>query len=165
MRQKGMYEMQPATLQIKPTDEARSCMNFQFRSGNSETRQSLRQVCAHLERIGLNPDSIATTELVLAEVLNNIAEHACPVHRGNVWLKVTQTGALLEFRISDDGSAMPLNTVPMPPPPDPSPPDNLPEGGFGWYLIHLLTDNLVYQRQGDRNILTFLMDYEKCLDV
>ena len=33
--------------------------------------------------------------------------------------------------------------------------DALPEGGFGWYLIHSLTQDLDYQRDEEWNCLSF----------
>lgn len=44
----------------------------------------------------------------------------------------------------------------MPPrPPDIEGVESLPEGGFGWLIIHGLTRSLVYFREGSRNLLAF----------
>lgn len=146
----------PPSLKHKcPRNQPNSCTTFDFISGDAETRAALHLISVHLETLGLSADCIATTELVLAEVLNNITEHAYAGRIGAISVALHCTNEHLAFRVTDRGRAMPGNSVPIPPPPDPSPPDNLPEGGFGWYLIHLLTTKLSYQRMPEQNILAF----------
>lgn len=149
----------PSPLLSKPAFETmEECARLDFRSGNAETRTALKGVSTHLTAMGLHDDCIATVNLVLAEVLNNITEHAYADGAGPINLTVQRIGDRLIFQVLDAGRPMPGNTVPTPPPPDPSPPDNLPEGGFGWYLIHLLTAELTYQRHREQNALTFQID-------
>ena len=37
---------------------------------------------------------------------------------------------------------------------------DLPEGGFGWFLIRSLTQELTYQREGNQNTLSFCVDVD-----
>ena len=37
---------------------------------------------------------------------------------------------------------------------------DLPEGGFGWYLIRTLTQELTYLRDGERNLLSMCIDVD-----
>ncbi len=96
--------------------------------------------------------------LVLAEALNNIAEHAYAARPGGlvvVRLRVDGEGVLVE--IVDRGAPMPENRLPVGrlPPADVDL-DELPEGGFGWYLIHDQADDVRYGRvDGENRLLLF----------
>lgn len=96
------------------------------------------------------------TEVVLAEVLNNIAEHSYSGGPpGPISIKLELSGDGVRFLVIDDGKVMPNLT-----PPDPKLPkmdvdiDDLPEGGFGWFLIRTLTADLEYSRVGSGNHLS-----------
>lgn len=91
-------------------------------------------------------------ELVLAEIGNNIVEHACTGRAGETFdLSIWVEGAQLTARFSDRGIPMPGLTTPDTPLPQA---ETLPEGGFGWPLIHALCDAVHYRHAGGRNILT-----------
>lgn len=95
-------------------------------------------------------------ELVLAEVLNNISEHAYGAGReGPIDLEIGRAGTDIWCRLTDSGRGMPEARLPQPREADPAdrPLDDLPEGGFGWRLIHDLTGRLEYARSGRRNHL------------
>jgi serine/threonine-protein kinase RsbW len=95
----------------------------------------------------------ATAELVLAEVLNNVAEHAYPSDGGTVSVSLRLTAAGLSCLVTDTGQPMPGGTLPK----GILPRVELPEGGFGWHLIRSLTQNLHYARSGGQNRLSFLI--------
>jgi serine/threonine-protein kinase RsbW len=90
-------------------------------------------------------------------VLNNVVEHAYAEHgRGVVEVEVELTSAALLFRVRDDGRPMPEGEAPAGEARDLEVgTDDLPEGGFGWFLIRELTEGLCYRRIGNRNELTF----------
>lgn len=95
----------------------------------------------------------ASWEMALAECLNNIAEHAYE-ERGDgkidLWLTVAQ--GRLHVMIRDQGTPLPNESLPIAKAPDVSCGlDDLPEGGFGWFLIHSVTENLRYARRGAEN--------------
>ncbi len=96
----------------------------------------------------------AMAELVLAEVLNNIVEHAYGSDGGQIEVTVRQSGPLLACRVVDHGRPMPRETLPAGTLPDLDAAD-LPDGGFGWHLIRSLSQDLCYRRIGARNELTF----------
>lgn len=102
-------------------------------------------------------EETATTEIVLAEVLNNIVEHAY-AGSGDGWIEL-RFGLVpdgINFDIFDSGVPMPDG---KPPVPELSALDvdieDLPEGGFGWFMIHDLTKGLRYERADGRNHLSF----------
>lgn len=92
-------------------------------------------------------------EMALAECLNNIAEHAYADEvPGEIDLWLTVQSNQLSVIIRDYGSPMPNHTLPQVSAPDVTCALNeLPEGGFGWFLIHELTTNLRYERLGSEN--------------
>lgn len=97
----------------------------------------------------------AAAELVLAEVLNNVAEHAYADYPGEIELSLERVGGSVAVRIADRGKSMPRGTLPVGRAPDPA---DLPEGGFGWFLIRQLTRDLCYRRHDGWNLFTFRMD-------
>lgn len=98
-------------------------------------------------------EALGRAQIVLAEVLNNIAEHAFGGLDGRINLTVQLLPGRLIFRIEDDGRPMPGGTMPAGLPVDLD--AELPEGGFGWHMIRCLADRLTYLRAGDTNLLCF----------
>lgn len=102
-----------------------------------------------------------TVELVLAEVLNNVAEHAYAEGPGPVAITLTPGQAGLFCLVVDQGSAMPDGHLPDGLLPDAAASlEDLPEGGFGWHLIRSLTHDLAYARTGGCNRLSFLVPHD-----
>jgi serine/threonine-protein kinase RsbW len=146
----GMVAGQPACTRPDST----------FRLRTSATPDAVRQALdlarGFLISCPTRPDRSAV-EIVLAEILNNVAEHAyagrAPGHARIVLL--VRDGAV-DGRVSDDGLPMPGLSLP-----DPSGIDddtelaNLPEGGYGWFLIRTLAEFVDYRRARERNILSF----------
>lgn len=126
----------------------------QFVSGDLATRTVLADLVAGLAGAGLRDDDLSTVELILAEALNNVAEHAYCDAPGPVKLNIELRPSALACRIADQGRPMPNGDVPNPPLPVIEPPDTLPEGGFGWHIIRGLTRDLTYRRCAGWNTLT-----------
>lgn len=124
-------------------------------------RHALASVTTALTNDGQPADIVNTTELVLAEVLNNVVEHA---YAGDatrtIRLMVTPTLRGILCRVDDAGKALPMNVLH---PAIPAPPEcgraDLPEGGFGWCLIRQMTTDLQYGRAGGRNRLRFTIPF------
>lgn len=128
-----------------------------FPAGAPAVRRALRTTLAALRAMGLNPDAGGLVELILAEVLNNVTEHACATRgHGLVELEVWPAGEILSVRVRDDGIPMPGGAFPPARWPDPAAaPGGLPEGGFGCGIIRKLAGDLAYRRDGTRNELCF----------
>jgi serine/threonine-protein kinase RsbW len=109
---------------------------------------------------GLNDDSQGSVEIVLAEVLNNIAEHAYSRHPGAIDIWITAHQTFLFVRVVDSGLPMPGGEVPAGALSKVVEIQDLPEGGFGWFLIRSLTQDLTYQREGNQNTLCFCVDVD-----
>lgn len=121
-------------------------------------RAGLAQVLASPPCRALNGAQRDTAELLLAEVLNNIVEHAFAGCAGGIRLWIGRTDSDVLFRIEDDGGPMPGG---LPPEGQPPTPGDLPEGGFGWHLIRRLSSQLRYERQGNTNRLHMVMALEQ----
>jgi serine/threonine-protein kinase RsbW len=124
-----------------------------FRSGNSETRAALGDLCGRLAAQGLPEDDLGTIELVLAEALNNITEHAYGPEGGLIEVMLDLTGPEVLCELRDFGRPMPMGEAPVTELPLISPPDVLPEGGFGWHIIRCLVSDLRYERADGHNRL------------
>lgn len=120
-------------------------------------RSLLIQLVADLGKERIGAGALTNVEIVFAEVLNNIVEHA---YRDDLNGKISATvqimGTCLLFQTEDFGVAMPQNRLPRIESKDLSVDViSLPEGGFGWNLIHELTQELRYRRIDERNMLKF----------
>lgn len=129
-----------------------------FQASPVAVRDSLSQMLAMRPLLDLSPDARGTAELVLAEVLNNVAEHAYVDGTGPVEVTLTPVAAGLCCLVVDQGSAMPGDQLPDGTLPEvDSTLEGLPEGGFGWHLIRTLTRDLAYRRSDGRNRLSFVL--------
>lgn len=127
---------------------------------NRSIREALAEVRSRLRKIPLVEEDLATVEVVLAEVMNNIAEHAYAWRRDGEMILVLRHGPDgLRVSVSDEGIAMPGLPVPDCEGLDPSAPlSDMPEGGFGWLIIRQLARDLSYTRQDDVNHLSFRIE-------
>lgn len=122
-------------------------------------RRGLLCIKLGLKNLNLDADDWSTIELVIAEVFNNIVEHAYSERStGLIEAQMTYTKGALQCEIVDTGCPMPNGTLPQ------GEQKNLdcdladlPEGGFGWFLIRQLTSDLNYERAAGHNILSFQM--------
>lgn len=102
------------------------------------------------------PPPESSWELVVAEVLNNIVEHAYQDRAGGeIRLHLKFGTERLTVTFTDFGLPMPDGTLPGG---EPASVDvaleDLPEGGFGWFLIRSLSEQLDYRHDGASNKLT-----------
>ena len=131
-------------------------------SGQFAARDALAHLKAELGPFSLSRNDQGTVDLVVAEVVNNIVEHAYPEGDppGPITLQCQYTQRRLYFRVYDKGRAMPDHQLPagkaanlnvsfM----------DLPEGGFGWFLIKDLAKGVNYRRlDDDTNELGFYLN-------
>lgn len=96
-------------------------------------------------------------ELVLAEILNNVVEHAYRgLPKGIVQLTAMPCQIGIRFVIADSGLAMPNAAIPDGAAADLGcAPTDLPEGGFGWTIIRQLVEDLQYCREDGVNYTSF----------
>jgi serine/threonine-protein kinase RsbW len=141
---------------MMPRDDA----TFHCNATSLDVRGVLSELRAHLETRNIREDDCSNIELALAEALNNIVEHAYALALpGTITLLLRIGEGQLTCELRDSGRAMPSLV-----PPDATGPDvtptlaALPEGGFGWSLIHALTVHLHFIRDGSENRLVLDFD-------
>lgn len=154
-------DRQNAGPQPRPVARTQPMFHRVLRADPHNVRQALIDLHARFAAV-VDADAMGRLELVLAEVMNNVAEHAAtPGHQlGSMHLCVVMQDSGLSCAITDDGGKLPADclkprSLPMQDPLD------LPEGGFGWFLIQGLTQSLCYYREGCRNCLAFTVPYHQ----
>lgn len=129
-------------------------------AGTAEAvRQALRQLVASPVFLDLPQDLRSSAEIVLAEVLNNIVEHAYAACDGDIHLQLTFAAPTqtLACEIIDTGAPMPGLCLPAGQSQPLGALNDLPEGGFGWFLIRSLTERLQYDHAKGENRLTLCL--------
>ena len=123
-------------------------------------RDALATCRTRLSTVVFDQTALDQIELVMAETLNNIVEHALTGQSGDnpISMSCTLKGDALSLVFQDSGAPFFGSTLP----PTafergPTDPKSLPEGGFGWHLIHSLTDSVSYRRCDQLNRLTIIM--------
>ncbi|MEQ8899256.1 MAG: ATP-binding protein [Roseovarius sp.] len=129
-------------------------LSLTIRATPEATREAVSAVRGLMMRAGAAPGLLFRIELVLAEVLNNIGEHAYGGAGGRVWLKARMEGEALCVTVADRGRPMPGGEMPEGRQPETDVScERQPEGGFGWYLIHSQADVVRYSREEGQNTL------------
>ena len=136
-------------------------INVSFQAREDAVRDAIDRLISRLRPWGLDSDMAGTVELVIAEALNNVVEHAyantsppCPVH-----VACEKLADGVSIRIVDEGAEMPEGQLPLGLPPDVDVDlMDLPEGGFGWFLIRDLARDVQYHRDGTQNVLNLRLD-------
>jgi len=120
-------------------------------------RSALAQMMKQLTALDLSDHDRGNIELVLAEAMNNIVEHAyIDTPDGMVELQITPAYNGLICHLRDGGVPMPEGKAPNRPPAAlDCDTEDLPEGGFGWFLIRDLAEDLNYTRISGKNLLSF----------
>lgn len=122
-------------------------------------RSALEKILVQLKSMGFSSDHCSVTELVLAEVMNNIVEHAYSLgDLGPIHVSVQRKEMALFFSITDHGDPMPRYSLPQATLANlDCDQKDLPEGGWGWLIIHEIAEDLMYKRIGSENHLSFVL--------
>ena len=133
------------------------CLQIVFPGDPLAVRGALKTAMEFLRQLEISQDECGPVELVMAEAINNVIEHAYEGgSHGIVELSIEYRAGALLFVILDDGLPMPDGDAPTGHKHDLTcEVEDLPEGGFGWFLIRELTQDLRYTRTGSRNRLEF----------
>lgn len=133
--------------------------HYQFVAEPLSVRSALRAAMARFLR-QMTEQEAGMLELILAEVLNNIVEHGYENNGdGSITLSIVRDQRGISCAVSDDGVALPMGCLMQGAGAEidhsrPEPED-LPEGGFGWFLVRDLAEGLGYHRENGRNLLAF----------
>lgn len=135
------------------------CVRLTLPATNDGIREFLLNLSVLLAPLDLDEDALGNVEIILAELMNNVVEHAYAGRTdGQINIGIDLLGKLLIADVTDRGKAMPEHQVPRKRAAELDVPrEDLPEGGFGWYMIHELVESLSYKRTDDMNIVRFSM--------
>jgi serine/threonine-protein kinase RsbW len=101
-------------------------------------------------------EAAGNVELILAEALNNIVEHGYPDPQsgGPISVFCEHKDECLQIKLVDKGVPMPNGQMPIGLAVETDVDFfDLPEGGFGWFIIKDLAKEVVYRRIDDANHL------------
>lgn len=137
--------------------------NFRYRSPAGATLMDVRGATKLLNRslvaAGLPGSDVASAEIAVAEVLNNVVKHAqdnCRKGWFELSCEIQPDGVQITCR--DNGVEMPDGEPPAENFPNTETPvATLPEGGWGWSIVRTLTTQLVYTRVAHTNLVTFTL--------
>jgi serine/threonine-protein kinase RsbW len=139
--------------------------HLDVRSGSEAARDALDGLKSGLAPLALDIEEIGTIELVMAEALNNIVEHAYPEpdNDGPIAIGCTHRHDGLHMTILDQGNPMPDGQAPIGMMQDVDVDAmDMPEGGFGWFLIQNLAKDVRYVRVDDQNRLELRLALAIC---
>ena len=152
------YSSQSATAAAYGTHPYRPTLDLNIYSELKQASEAVVRVGKWLEQERIESECIGDVMLVLAEALNNVIEHAYGTETsGDIQIKGTLRAQTLSLQIVDRGR------------PFDGPPDEvvlntekyelseMPDGGFGWFLIKSLTEDIHFSRAGDKNKLTLVV--------
>jgi len=142
---------------VLPADGTGEQLRLVIPADAGAVRHALQVACDTILLRSLTEDARGTAQVVIAEALNNIVKHAFATGEGEIELSLKRKDGMLSVLITDRGHPMPGGNLPEGRLPEPDPAD-LPEGGFGWFLIRSLSQDLRYCRSEGRNHLFFRLD-------
>ena len=131
-------------------------IGISVQSGQLAVRDALGKLLDGLAPLSLDIEEIGTVELVMAEALNNIVEHAYPDGdaTGSIDITCEHENDGLHLCVIDRGRGMPDGRTPLGARVEVDVALNdMPEGGFGWFLIRDLAKDVTYRRIGSENHL------------
>jgi len=135
--------------------------SFNFISDPAAITEATIAVDGWLDMLEADADLRARVQIALAEILNNIAEHAYQ-ERGDglIKLDLNYFDATLKAKIVDQGVKLPKLPDKTMADPRAMALEDLPEGGFGWPLIRMLCDEISYERVSNSNHLHVVIQGE-----
>lgn len=139
------------------TDQGKLLLEMVIPNDPFAVRDALQKISRTLHEIPVSGEFQSTSQIVLAEALNNIVEHAYEtVGSGQIGLVLRQRDQDIQVELRDQGRPMPSRIIPTAENPRRGPaPETLPEGGFGWKIISDLVQDMNYRRESGNNILNF----------
>ncbi len=114
----------------------------------------LDEICLWMMQADATDADITNVQIVLGEALNNIIKHGFESEgSGRIELKISLMGDGIVVRLCDDGIAFTPPEISDTPLQGKNDLKNLPEGGFGWFLIKQITSSIEFTRFTNRNYL------------
>jgi serine/threonine-protein kinase RsbW len=138
----------------------RTPLSINLPAARSSVDAARLAVLEYLEPEKLDARTIFDFELVLEELLVNVALHGFPSGvEGVVDLTIDVDPACVRLRLEDDGMPFDPASAPIkPPPPDL---DATTPGGLGLHLVRKHAREVVYERRDGRNVTSVTIDRQR----
>jgi anti-sigma regulatory factor (Ser/Thr protein kinase) len=107
-------------------------------------------------KAGLGPERGARLELAVEEWVVNLCRHAFGKRAGRIEVVVRRGDGGLVVEIADDGPT--FDPTAKPEPDVAAPLEERKPGGLGLLLMRRMTDQVLYRRDGERNVVTLRVD-------
>lgn len=146
-------------LDIEPKPRGRHNVLIELQASNETVRETLIEIRTKLAHHGYSEDFLQDCGIVLAELLNNIVEHAYQdTGEGVIELTLDMHPGALNVVVRDQGVPMPHGRLPEKKQADIDVERlDLPEGGFGWFMIYELVDRLSYSFEDGCNVVSLVI--------
>jgi len=148
----------PVVPQAYGTLPQRPQLDQKIASVPTQVSAAVTCVADWLTQEGIAGECIGDFTLVLAEALNNVIEHAYGSRPdGAIEIRAVMRPTTLSVQIIDEGTPFdgPPDAVMVEP--DAQDVSDLPEGGYGWFLINSLTEDIHFAHDDGRNKLTLVV--------
>jgi serine/threonine-protein kinase RsbW len=144
-----------AMIHVDPLPHA---LAYHFDATLLDIRKTMIAITAELQALQTSAALVDDANIVLCEVLTNIARHGYVARTGWIDCGLVVTSRGIECHICDGGVAYDPTQMGV----TPQPPHFHAEGGYGWALIRALSEDLRYARQSDQNHLRFVIPARSC---
>ena len=114
--------------------------------------KAMAWIDGELEKLECAPKAQMHIDLLMDEILVNVASYAYPDHPGDVTVQFTCRDRIAEITFIDSG--IPYNPLENPEPDITLPAEQRPIGGLGIFLVKKMADEAEYRHEGGKNILT-----------
>lgn len=136
-----------------------SCIALAFESEQEAVTKAVVTAETWFKSKSENDDLLSNLSIVLAEALNNIVEHAYEYREdGQIRANLAFKEGSIIIDLCDDGKKMPGLPVKREMDGHTKDLEDLPEGGFGWFLIHTLVAGMDYKYEDNSNHLTLTLN-------
>lgn len=131
-----------------------------FTATDMDARAGIAGIVSRLRALGVPGERADEVQIALTEAVNNVVEHAYAGSApGDVTIDCRLGSDELRVCIQDAGGPYPGGQLPDGKPADINvPQSDLPEGGFGWFLIRELATQIKYERTGGGNNLSLCFE-------
>lgn len=139
------------------SDAPETLLNVRIPATEGAVTSALTDLQGTLVRLQIADDTMADVQLAMAEILNNIVEHSVAgIADAIIAIDIVRTATGIFVETEDRGRPLPPSLLASAELPMIGPDiDSLPEGGFGWFIIHSLAQDMVYEREAGMNRLSF----------
>ncbi len=143
------------------SEREQDCLDLNFPATEIQASRGIAMLSKQLAAYGLPANKADDVKIALAEAINNVVEHAyAGIAPADIQVDCRLCKKQLAIRIRDTGKPLPDLQ-----PPEATPASvktslqDLPEGGFGWFLIHQLASEIHYERTDSSNVLLLRFDF------